>query len=100
MRIAVAGAATGALLLLGAVLRLGGLSHMEWKGEERFLCETACRIAAGGPLPLDGGPTSVGLRMPPGFPWLLAALWRLAPSPPSVAFALAMLNVAALGRPA
>ena len=91
---------TGLLLALivGAWLRLGFYGDIEWKADEQWTFAHAQAMAASGVWPPVGMPSSVGAPNPGLSLWVFAGLMELfgARTPPDLARAIQMLNVAAL----
>jgi hypothetical protein len=86
-------------VLGGAVLRLIFPNDIEYKADEQWLFEHTLALLAGGPWPWSGMSASndtpfAGLNI-----WMLATLARLrgAATPPQLANAIQLANVAALG---
>ena len=92
----------GALVAVGAFLRLWRLEHMEFKVDERGWLDLGIRIlrerpwATAAAWPQVGERSSGGLSIPPLADWLFAAFWALTHHPVGVAACIALLNVASL----
>ncbi|HUO13180.1 MAG TPA: hypothetical protein VMU37_10545 [Caulobacteraceae bacterium] len=88
-----------AFVVAGAALRLSFPLDIEYKSDERGFFESAHAIAAGGPWPWIGFPSSVGAPASPLPNWIFALMARLfgAPTPPDLARCVQALNVVALG---
>jgi hypothetical protein len=85
-------------LAAGAALRLIFPTDIEWKADEQWTYVHAAQMLHGGGWPPIGMPSSVGAPNPGLSLWVFAGIDRLFAirSPPDLAHAIALLNVAAL----
>jgi hypothetical protein len=84
-------------LVVGAVLRLGFYGVIEWKADEQWTFAHAQAMAQTGVWPPIGMPSSVGAPNPGLSLWVFTWLIQLgAKTPPDLARAVQILNVAAL----
>lgn len=94
-------AIAGALIGVGAWLRLRGLGEMEFKGDEQRALQLGIDLALHPPWltgewPTHGMPSSANIGNGPLFTWLLAAISRVADDPVAVTRVIALINVACL----
>lgn len=66
-----------AAIAVGALLRFGWLSDMEYKGDERWSFERSQLVGTAEPWPTLGMPSSVGLRNPGLSVWVFVALAKV-----------------------
>ncbi|HEX3915950.1 MAG TPA: hypothetical protein VHW60_01340 [Caulobacteraceae bacterium] len=87
-----------AAVAVGAALRLGFHGVIEWKSDEQWTYVHAQAMVAQGGWPATGMPSSIGAPNPGMSLWIFACLTRLfgVRSPPDLAGAVQVLNVAAL----
>lgn len=86
----------GAVILAGVALRVAYPSTTAFCNDQARACALAEDIAQGG-WPTAGLVNSGGFRNPPGFVYLLAAVWKLAPDPLALLAFINIVNVVALG---
>jgi hypothetical protein len=87
-----------ASLIVGAILRLSFGGDIEFKFDEWFMFNQTQMVGAGKPLPALGMISGVGIRNPPMSIWIFVGLKRVffASTPPELARAVQVLNIAAL----
>jgi hypothetical protein len=87
-----------AAVAVGAALRLAFHGVIEWKADEQWSYAHAQAMAASGGWPAIGMPSSIGAPNPGASLWVFAGLVKLfgVTSPPDLAGAVQLLNVAAL----
>ena len=85
-------------IAIGSLLRLVWPLDFEWKYDEKWMFHRAHQIADGSvPWPWVGMASGGGLENPGASIWPFAWLAHVAPDPASMNFAIALLNVLALG---
>src|ERR1700733_8901336 len=86
------------VLAAGIALRFAYPADIEWKGDEKWTFLHAQLMAAGGPWPSLGMPTSMGAPNPGMSLWVFAGLFALfgVETPPDLARAVQVLNCIAL----
>ncbi|HXX67845.1 MAG TPA: hypothetical protein VEK07_11715 [Polyangiaceae bacterium] len=67
----------GGAIVVGALLRFGWLSDMEYKGDERWSFDRSQRVGSAEPWPALGMPSSVGLCNPGLSVWVFVVLARI-----------------------
>jgi len=85
------------ILFAAALVRLGDPGLVEFKLDEAWLTRLAREFAAGGPLPLTGMPSSVGLPNPPASVYVMALPYALSSDPLLATLFVAALNVFGVG---
>lgn len=89
--------ATWSCIVLGSILRIAWPLDFEWKYDEQWMFEHALRIADGtAPWPWIGMPSGAGVQNPGASVWPFALLAHVTREPPSMTFAVMLLNVLAL----
>jgi hypothetical protein len=90
------------ILLLGAWLRVHGLSAMEFKGDEQEALTLAIRLVdqhlwmSPGSWPTHGMLSSNGVANAPLFTWIVAGAWAVTHSPLAIAHFIAIVNAVCL----
>lgn len=85
------------ILFVAAMMRLGAPGVVEFKHDEAWLSRLAQTWLSGGPLPLTGMPSSVGVPNAPMSVYLIALPYALAHDPLAATLFVAALNVAGVG---
>ena len=84
------------ILILAAVLRLGNLDLIEFKGDEVRHLQRALQVVEEGHLPAVGGTASVGVRKPPLMRYLLVIPVSVSRDPRVASAFIVVLNVVAI----
>jgi hypothetical protein len=87
----------GLILLVAAVMRLGEPGVVEFKHDEAWLSLMAQDMLSGGPVPLTGIPSSVGVPNPPVSVYVMALPYALSNNPLVATMFVALLNVCGVG---
>ncbi len=87
----------GLVLLIATILRLGEPGMVEFLHDEAYLSLLAQDMVAGGPIPLTGIPSSVGIPNPPVSLYIMAIPYALSSSPVFATMFIAALNVISVG---
>lgn len=85
------------ILFAAALVRLSEPGIVEFKHDEAWITRLARDFAAGGPLPLTGMPSSVGIPNPPTSVYILAVPFVLTSDPVIATMFVAALNVIGVG---
>jgi uncharacterized membrane protein YhaH (DUF805 family) len=83
-------------LVWGCVVRCVWPEDIEWKKDEQWCYRMGQEVGRTRPWPLIGMPTSLGIPNPGLSVWAFVPIGRLVSTPPSMARAIALLNVIAL----
>lgn len=88
----------GALIVIGAGLRLCLPGDIEYKADEQYMFDAAMNVGRSQPWPDVGMPSGASLRNPPMSIWLFVVLARMTgvSSPPGLSAVVEVLNIAAL----
>lgn len=81
------------VLFAAALVRLAAPGIIEYKLDEAWLTRLAREFVGGGPLPLLGMPSSVGVPNPPASVYVLALPFALTSNPLIVTLFIAVLNI-------
>jgi hypothetical protein len=85
------------VLVVATILRLGEPGMVEFLHDEAYLSLLAQDLVAGGPIPVTGIPSSVGIPNPPISLYVMAIPYALSSSPLIATLFIAVLNVAGVG---
>lgn len=85
------------VLFIAAILRLGEPGMVEFLHDEAYLSLLAQDMVAGGPIPVTGIPSSVGIPNPPISLYIMAIPYALSSSPVFATLFIAALNVVGVG---